>query len=925
MCPERSKSIFGEVLSRWSWMNPYKYYILGTILANMPFREAVGEDFNAELFLEGLSTSLKHRNLLSPGQFLFKSLMKHEVVDISNLVKDILLKRSLLERDNFINQWLCYHQDLDKLYEGIKDEMDDVTWDDEYLPIRRAFREQMAVKELAHDTEGFADMMGMIEGEPILTQHYYDILIHRLTKGLDVKADVAFLKELFECITLETNTGVRQYIFKRLPLILEQLARRNRDESEESEEIIEFFSWMQYQINEGYMTCLQEPGNYPAVIFILRLLETLLKFFSGDKKHALTKNSNFNANIQFREYLARKGLNFTSGDTFHTLWVLISESPFDDVQELACQLICEFFDKAEFQDKIQNKFRMKQDLDSPNACRLYARILLQWGEDLLDRVESFIKTTFENFRKDPFASVHRNDHIFYAIECLTECLVIRPPQGEKLSQLVDLCAEITEEVLKFLNHTGEFEEAPSFEVMEESLQVLIDKSQVKHWKSPPEARKELLLSLWMTLRACGDFSAAAAKILVKDSPQLPSGSKIETCLKINTMILQRCRHKGAIEAAGLSLGRIVREISGQDSEILRTELENLLAGKRNLSTTRRGAGYSIMLLNLVRNDASDGRKLLQRAMEILLSELREKQPGVENFDNLEAVMLHYLCVLVKDSSLVEDMLPFVPEILRIAFQKIDSEEWTVRNGALQLCGAMIPKIVGQKMHYQEEEDWQPVKLSVDDVRIRLSTISAFLLTTLTNSAQNSTTLLITILELLSRIEFWWTEIHSAGNILAFRAVLWGLLEHPCHKIRLLSARCFSGFHEFHQIPGIVFQIIELLPQITNPNLFHGLLMATDALTRKYRAESFAIPTHNAANFLSDVQEAVKKHWEGFPEKNLGPFIRINLKKFLQSIESELAGKIDCPEQENNGKRFRSQWLDVPRTLQATASESPAHD
>lgn len=869
--PERSKSIIRVIIQRWSWTNPYKYYLLGVIIGNLKFEDLAEDDL--ELLLEGLSTSLKHRNLLSPGQYLFKSLVKHREVDICKLVRDILLTRNLLEADNFINHWLCMYPNLGRLFEKLNFDLESMDLS-HYILVQRAFRDQLVNSPLRE-----VSLDGL---KAVLRQHFYEILIHRLTKNPEINQTLSILRDFFELHASDENTGLRHYIFKRFPVILDQLARRNRGESAE---ILKFFQFLKGEIIDSGLQ--SDPEEYQPIIFGLRMMDTFLKFLSGDRKYQLTKNSNVQANIHLSELLAREGVKFSSRDDFTRLLEQL-KSNFDDIQELSCNIINEFFVEKEFREEILKIFMQtlssENTIESAGSCHFYARILSDRPGMFLDVLEKSLREGFEKFQKDPFAAVQSGQHIFHKIACLRE--IFTP--DEQLNLLVDLCAEITEKILNFLNHTGEFEEAPSFEVMEESLQVLIEKSNVEAVASHQESRKLLLLSLWMTLRACGDFAA--------ESSRRSPGTRMSTCLKINTSILQRCRHKGAIEAAGLSLGTIVRVISGQECHIgfLLKEIENLLTGKRKLSTTRRGAGYSIMLLNLIRNDQSDGRKLLQHVMNILLKGLRQEscnQENCDNLDNLEAVMLHYLCVLVKDSSLAEDILPFIPEILWIAFHKIDSYEWTVRNGALQLCGALIPKIVGQKTHFQEIEEWQPVRLSVDDLRIRLADINSFLLATLRDFRKNSTTMLITILELLSRIEFWWTEIHSPNNIQTFRSILWTLLSHPRHKIRLLSAKCFAGFHEFHQIPGIIFQIINILPEITDQNTFHGLILASDALTRKYRCESFAIPEHNSSEFLTYLQNEIQRCWSNLPERKLCPFIRIYLKKYLKSIESPLANEI----------------------------------
>lgn len=50
----------------------------------------------------------------------------------------------------------------------------------------------------------------------------------------------------------------------------------------------------------------------------------------------------------------------------------------------------------------------------------------------------------------------------------------------------------------------------------------------------------------------------------------------------------------------------------------------------------------------------------------------------ENVDTLEASVLHYLCVLVKDSYLREEIMPYMEQIMELAFRQINSNEWKIR-------------------------------------------------------------------------------------------------------------------------------------------------------------------------------------------------------------------------------------------------------
>ncbi|GAB0086841.1 hypothetical protein DMENIID0001_010360 [Sergentomyia squamirostris] len=895
-CQEWGTFIFQEVLCRWPWINPYKYYILGVVLENL---DSFPENFDEKLFLQGLSTSLKHRNLLSPGQFLFKSVVKEKKIFVADLAGDILLNGSLLEMDNFINHWLSVYPDIDELYGEISlPPLDTIPlW--RCILIRSAFRNQM-------DNDDFTGIIRNIkELDTVVREHFYEIVISRVASKDTTSDDIYCLGTILLFHSEEENTRLRQYILKRFPAVLDHITRKNFNQSDFLPCFTSLFDIILRIVAYGID---RYHPSYQRCIYSLRILEMMLKFLSGQKKHQMTKTFNPEASLRLKRFISSE--NFNSNGASQALIHLLHSS-FDDIRDLACEILKDFFFLPQTEsyspsELFENRLH-GANIERADCMHMLARILVTWDRYMVKVTEQVLESKWGKFQKDPYASIQGNDHIFGIINSLTEFINTELIDIEKILEKI---SQITEVILDYLNEAGEPDEPPSFEVMEVSLQLLIDKSKAKprvnYKESDTQARKLILLSLWKTLRACGIFAATASKIFASRG----DSTSLETCFHVSSSILQRCRHKGAIEAAGLSLGNTVKVITSlpytqsMDDFLFRV-LKDLILVEKNVSTTRRGAGYSIMLLNLVRNDVTDDRRFLHTTITILFQHLNPDNQGasgdsVENVpesvegpekdkkDNLEAVMLHYLCVLVKDSSLTEEILPYTPTILTVAFGKINSCEWTVRNGALQLCGALIPKIVGQKTHFQVDEDWQPVKVSIDDVRIKFGEINNFLLDSLRNYTKDSTTILITILELISRMGFWWTETYSMDNILTIRSALWNLLSHPCHHIRLLSAKSFASLHEFTEIPGILLNLVKIVPQIVPPNHLHGILLTMDAMVKKFKAESHFIPTPLS---LESTKSTIEHLWKDLPDRISAKFIRIYLKKFLESIESSLADKV----------------------------------
>lgn len=111
-------------------------------------------------------------------------------------------------------------------------------------------------------------------------------------------------------------------------------------------------------------------------------------------------------------------------------------------------------------------------------------------------------------------------------------------------------------------------------------------------------------------QACGEIASKIGIFLLKvfTDDEYNIVICLEKCLQINFYNLCKCRHKGAIEAAGLSLGHLVNYISSNFKSsskyysLLYHAFPILMGDLDSISTTRRGAGFSIMFHHLIKND-----------------------------------------------------------------------------------------------------------------------------------------------------------------------------------------------------------------------------------------------------------------------------------------------------------------------------------
>lgn len=309
-------------------------------------------------------------------------------------------------------------------------------------------------------------------------------------------------------------------------------------------------------------------------------------------------------------------------------------------------------------------------------------------------------------------------------------------------------------------------------------------------------------------------------------------------LEINTEILHRCRHKGAIETVGLSFGRIVAHVSSSRALLpvyqqLDSCLKLLFESITAASYSRRGAGFSFLILNLIKNDRQPGRPLLQKTIEKIFKQLSEDSLLI----SVHGAFLHYLSVLVNDSSLTQDILPYFNEIISLCLEKIESPEWNVRNAALQLFGALVPKIIGQRQH--SETEWEPCQCTLQELQATMPKINTFIEFCLENHKKISRTLLIAILSFLSNVERRQIVTSDDTELLPAPAIdehLFRLLSHPVEKVRALSALCYARLHRHGQHTGLAIKLIGAIFAATDPNLTHGMLMTLLNVCQKARLE-----------------------------------------------------------------------------------------
>lgn len=336
----------------------------------------------------------------------------------------------------------------------------------------------------------------------------------------------------------------------------------------------------------------------------------------------------------------------------------------------------------------------------------------------------------------------------------------------------------------------------------------------------------------------------------------------------------------------------------------------MFRNNEGISTTRRGAGFSIMLLHLIKNDMADGKvkifflKILLKSIFFLFQPLFKKvmnelltisssqdKTKILNKDSLETSLLHYLCVLVKDSSLSEEIMPYLEQILELTFDKINSKEWTTRNAALQLFGSIVPKLTKQKQFFDgEKDDWEPILVTIDDILVKMPKFGIFILNHLESSQNYSTSSLILFLEFLSKIEVRKSFVNHKEIIEKFNTVFWNLLSHCDDQVRKLSAKCFALFHEFRvELKNLIEICVSLIFQIKEINFQHGLILTVFYMLKKFLADS-KFMEFNEKFYLEKIRNVFRENFIS-PEKENSFYLRCYLIDLLILLEFKVDDEI----------------------------------
>ncbi|XP_017035486.1 uncharacterized protein [Drosophila kikkawai] len=917
---ERAFSYFRLISEFWPWTNRNKYYLLSGILNSHPLPELLATTNQSEAeFFNGLRLSLSYKGLRAASQYPVKSLSNQRSPALLAASVELLVSGSVAEIQNFHSQWFLRIQQRDVLFELLQANPQIV----EFLACSEEVRSPPDQLRLILIFSMFAK-----EIYTASKLHFFKISTELLTNCSQLETEAQLLVFRFlvdnlanfaveDCLEffhsfIDRHRGVESSEFRntmlgKMPTIINHTAKHFHRALKTggnglSVNIQRFFSHLQELIERDIKSEVYQPK-----IFALKLLEILNRSLYAENVAKNAKMCSTQQNQRMGAFLLDLGVFRPQVVAKQLFDSLNDPQGFDDALELTVSLLIQLgqVDSVLCVERCLS-LCVTSDVDECSLVSLYAQLAVvneDSGKKLFYECLKRLKEKEQSYMEDPLLAAKAGGHLFGYLRGLDEVVRAGVPGVETpLEDLLPLLERILSGILKFLNLANARRQddkaatAASFQDMDESLHLLVSESSFNFGEGSEACRKYLLMSFWLTLKGCCDLATSIGCSLLQATTATAKTEALRRCLGINVSVLTLCRHKGAIEAAGLSIGRLTRGITssleGNDAgfQMLHDCLEReLLTESRQVSTTRRGAGFAIMFLHVLKNDNPRQRLILHRAVQQILKRLNDVRPNTplesSNHDRWEALVLHYLCVLVRDTELRPAMSKYYNEILLMAMEHIDNAEWTISNAALQLFGASLGKLVGQRQatEFETRPKWEPSELDYDELGCLLPKACEHMLECC--DRQEVTSSIILFLAFLSKVEHLRTSDGRDPSplLLRFRRLSWRLLRHKCDQVRQLAATCFVRSHEFRcDLPAVLLASAKLAVRLDEENFYEGLIYALTSGVQKLRHEARHVwGEERLARFFAELLTSLDVTEERV--SRFKPYTRNVLKELLKML------------------------------------------
>lgn len=900
------------------WTNRNKHQLLTHLVTIKPELLLNHRQFQLETFLEGIQVGLAFYHLMAPSQSLVKVLHNKEPFKsvFMPMMARLLWEGDELVVKSLIKFWFAAFERsfLERLYSALSMDGKFVNIQTTSAKFYRLLMLRNAFKRTFKDPEvdvKIREFSCTIEDAPMKFEIFHILMDNVYSEGNQLENILSLLNFLqFNMCHVDSNFV--DHVMRKLPDFFNLLATRKFRHVDVQQEL---FAIIRRDIYEhGF-----ELGSYEAVSFSLKLLAIILKQYCGASGNRLSKNTNLEGNLSFRKYLREKQIwDVTSRAIFLQLVKLVDESENSDISEMAVNVIVQHFVMDDFAmegnemfvdwiGKKTNESFNHPDIATAHGARRYFSLKFEHALSKSDGVHELLlavdqlKSRFMKFKleADPVQSMHQGLHLFNVMDSINYGMKKLDPSEVRRNLIPVMNVLLKLITHHFLDLVNVATVQTSFEDLDLHLTDMIVKSS---WQgsSVEETKSKLLLFIWYTLRSSSEMSETLAKVAREAiEPNDKEFSQVmTTCVDVNIQILTRSCHKGAIEAASETLGRITKIVSKQFSKlcnkttdgarnihaILVTLKREIDCGKRSTITTgdmRCTRGLILMAHKIIANHPPFLRFLMEALLET---------PAIESFwdtklirfrHDVKPIQLHLLAFLLKDSDLLEEMLRHLDFILLATFEAYKaSTDFVMANALLQVIGSIVPKISNQKVECGMER-YEPKAVTVYEFYVKFTYAFRIGLFDLKHDRSKlSRPYIIILLEIFSNFEHRNPGEHCA-EIEQLRETFQDLMFHECEKIRLLAGRCFA---QWLSVDGEMLEIIknEVLAIFdADGNRIHSTVKYLRTMIERYESCVMFIGDFDSAAFKSTVRHKIAKK---FKEKSfvgaINFYIRQHLLDFL---------------------------------------------
>ncbi|XP_068631833.1 tRNA (32-2'-O)-methyltransferase regulator THADA [Battus philenor] len=674
-----------------------------------------------------------------------------------------------------------------------------------------------------------------------------------------------------DCTVLRLNMLNSFSSFLRHIHIL-HLNNTNMSESEKSD-LLSFCEKLQHFI----IMSLNLNGNYQRKITTIKIADTVLNCFTEIPKK---RQKQVKQNNSFIQYIADNGVWIFYSEEFVNKLISILSDPADDIRENLSLLLLNHYATQLAQPviinkiierailKIQSKFFYEIDCGR-SMFQLVIDLLLKDGSQegmIFNSLETIFTFAYSelitefNLKREIVESIEQGKQMHSNLGILCAIYEACLKTSYKL-QISDHTAFSILEILEELSNQFVWEPdlctSSDFSKMNDMVLQIIQKS--GHATNNEDNEKitglqQIILNcLWLNVKVSCELAALMIEYYNDDT-------YLNVCVKslnVITKVLETSRHKGAIEAAGVSLGQGIRkltslpvksELSELPLALLKRKLKELISEANDMaSVTRRGAGLSIMIHRIVSNDTKKNKPLFHHFINTLLNCCNICHDDPKNVTNPadincekdlpKAIYIHFLTRIVTDSSLTTEVMYYSAKLAELAFDNLTSPHWQIRNAALQLYGALIPKLMGQKKVSGLEETVIST-VACDEFRTHFPQLWEFILDQLKSQVDEKKDLLQThsnllpILNILGNFAKRYNfKYNSHDQLDPYKELLKSLsllLQSAIYTVRRLTSKCIYNMYSFDDI----FALLSKVEQ-PNENFLHGCLLLLVDCNKNY--------------------------------------------------------------------------------------------